>query len=385
MTNVPRPRSPSPRRSPAAIPWQPRWPPAKRLRRQMVAAAGARAALPVAAAVAAIAWFAHRDDRDRRHVPARAAGQSPLDPEAASGARGSGAGSTSARSDTTARRSITRPASCCDHDYVRYVARTSTAPDRWDSLSRFVPAPSSSGTAPARKLLVPWGTLNSVGAVNPPMTIDGMALIVVDSAGRLAELTAVPSPTESRSAERRRSPGTRCSMPPDSRSRTSARSTPDLVPTAFADERRAWEGPLPDRPDLTVRVEAAMRSGRPVSFGITGPWTRSRREIVPPPSLFNRVIGGIATIMMPALMILAAVLARSNVKAKRGDHQGAFRIGAFAFVLSLLSWMLEHIARRDPLGRSSAHLRGDWQRALRCRLDVGDLPRARTLHSPLRS
>ena len=61
---------------------------------------------------------------------------------------------------------------------------------------------------------------------------------------------------------------------------------------------------------------------------------------MPPPSLFNRVIGGIATIMMPALMILAAVLARSNVKAKLGDHQGAFRIGAFAFVLSLLSWML---------------------------------------------
>jgi hypothetical protein len=44
--------------------------------------------------------------------------------------------------------------------------------------------------------------------------------------------------------------------------------------------------------------------------------------------------------MMPALMLLAAVLARSNVKAGRGDHQGALRIGAFVFALSLLTWLL---------------------------------------------
>ena len=95
-------------------------------------------------------------------------------------------------------------------------------------------------------------------------------------------------------------------MPPDSRSRTSARSLPICVPTVYADERRAWEGPLPDRPDLTVRVEAAalrpsgvFRHHRAVD---ADPGARS----CAPPSLFNRVIGGIATIIMPALMILAA-------------------------------------------------------------------------------
>ena len=350
---------------------------------QMVAAAGARAALPVAAAVAAIAWFlvatiaivamyqrallvnrlsipkppAALEDRAQEHLGALGYNRTPVDH--ASGLM-------------------------LDHDYVRYIARTSTAPDRWDSLRSVRPGAFFLWYRTSPQVLVPWGTLNSVGPVNPPMNIDGMALIVVDSAGRLAELTAVPSPTESEA----QNPPITWDALFDAAGLAIAnfrQVAPDLVPTAFADERRAWEGPLPDRPDLTVRVEAAMRSGRPVSFGITGPWTpipaRDRASALALQPRHRRHRDDHDAGAHDPRGCPGALERQSQTRgsSRRVPHR-RFRVRAqFALVDA------QHIARRDPLGRSSAHLRGDWQRALRCRLDVGDLPRTRTLHSPLRS
>ena len=52
--------------------------------------------------------------------------------------------------------------------------------------------------------------------------------------------------------------------------------TPEWSPRDFADTRAAWEGPLADRPDLRVRIEAAAYRGRPVSMLMVGPWSRPR-------------------------------------------------------------------------------------------------------------
>ena len=54
----------------------------------------------------------------------------------------------------------------------------------------------------------------------------------------------------------------------------------------------------------------------------------------------RRSIGGLASVIMPALMVLGAVLARSNVKAGRGDREGALRVAAFVFGASLVAWAL---------------------------------------------
>lgn len=52
------------------------------------------------------------------------------------------------------------------------------------------------------------------------------------------------------------------------------------------------------------------------------------------------MIGALASIIMPALMIIGAALAWVNLKAGRGDREGAFRVATFAFVAALISWML---------------------------------------------
>ena len=43
---------------------------------------------------------------------------------------------------------------------------------------------------------------------------------------------------------------------------------------------------------------------------------------------------------MPALMVLGVSLARINLKAGRGDRDGAIRVATFIFSTSLLGWVL---------------------------------------------
>jgi hypothetical protein len=166
-----------------------------------------------------------------------------------------------------------------------------------------------------------------------------MTVVAVDASGRLSELVASPDPIEQ----------------PASGGKTDWRKlfdvagisfdaftpvTPQMVPPIFADERMAWEGKLADRPEHTIHVEAGAKNGRPVYFTLRGPWSRSAREVGQTPPLFTRIIGALATVIMPGLMVLGAVLARRNVKMGRGDRQGAFRAAAFVFSVSLFSWVL---------------------------------------------
>jgi hypothetical protein len=224
-------------------------------------------------------------------------------------------------------------------DYARYIDATSTDPSRWSALRTVRPETFFQWHRTSPRLLVPFGQENQVSRTNPPLTTAGMTMVAVDANGRLSEFIAVPDPLQADGSP----PATDWSklfaaagLPVDAFKSVE----PRVRPPVYADERRAWEGPLPDRPEHTIRVEAAATGGRPVYFGLTGPWSRSSRLVSAAPSLFARVIGTFAGIVMPALMVLGAVLARLNIKAGRGDRAGAFRVATFVFAASLVSWLL---------------------------------------------
>ena len=238
-------------------------------------------------------------------------------------------------------------------DYARFIEATSTAPDRWNLLRTVRPETFFLWYRTSPVLLVPWGTEFPVGRANPPMTTAGMTLVAVDATGRLSEFHAVPSP---RSSDAPATPTdwnklfTAAGLQFDQ----FAPAKPEITPPYYAEERRAWEGPLPDRPEHTIRVEAAATAGRPVYFVLAGPWSQSARSVRPPASLFSQIVSGLAAIIMPALMVLGAVLARINLKAGRGDRDGAFRVATFIFSTSLLAWVLgtSHIpAVGNEIGR----------------------------------
>ena len=224
-------------------------------------------------------------------------------------------------------------------DYARFIDSSSTDPNRWQQLGTVRPETFFFWHRTSPRLLVPWGSEFQVNRVNPPRTTAGMTLIAVDATGRLSEFTAVPDPTDPNTPP----------APFDWNKFFIAAGLshdgftevpPKVVPPVFANERRAWEGRLPERPELTIRIEAAVAAGRPVYFAIAGPWSQSSRVASSATPMFAQVINTLASFILPGLMVLGAVLARGNVKAGRGDREGAFRVAVFVFVASLTAWAL---------------------------------------------
>ena len=225
-------------------------------------------------------------------------------------------------------------------DFTRYVARTSQEADRWSALRSGRPATFFLWHRTSPRALVPWGDENRLDATNPPMRTAGMALVVVDGAGRLAEFAAVPEPVQQDSGPRVMD-WTILFTAAGLDFTTFKPVEPQWLPVTFADERRAWEGPLPEHPGQTTRVEAAAMAGRPVSFVLTGPWSRSSRAAQPvPQTLFARILGWISELVMPALMVAAAALAWGNIKAGRGDRRGATRAAIVFILLGTAGWSL---------------------------------------------
>ena len=223
-------------------------------------------------------------------------------------------------------------------DYLRYIFNTSAAPDRWDRLRADRPATFFLWYRTSPRLLVPNGVERNVTGGNPPLSVGGMTLTLVDASGRLAEFHAVPPPTEP--AERHAADWRPLFDAAGLDMGSFTRVEPQRLPLVFADERMAWEGTLADQPDHVFRVEAAAHAGRPVFFVLAGPWTVSARAQAGTPWRFQAVISTLAALITPALMVAGAVLARRNVKLGRGDRRGAFRAASILFVLTVVSWLL---------------------------------------------
>jgi hypothetical protein len=177
------------------------------------------------------------------------------------------------------------------------------------------------------------------------LIVSGMTLVVVDTAGRLGEFVGVPSSSQP------------LGLPGGAAAKTEwgplfeaaglqmnafTPVPPKWRPPVYADERAAWEGPLPEVPGGILRVEAAAAGGRPVFFATAGPWTVSSRDPATrrQPSGFQRALNVISSLVMPGLMLVSALLARRNVKLGRGDRRGAFRAAAVVFFLIIFAWVL---------------------------------------------
>ena len=227
-------------------------------------------------------------------------------------------------------------------DFARYIDRTSQAPDRWDALRSGRPETFYLWYRTSPRLLNPLGDENTTQAWNPPLTTAGMTIIAVDGSGRLSEFTAVPEPV-----------GADETTPPPQTDwnqlftmagldmATFSPVPPAWIPPVFADERRAWEGPIPEHPGQTFKVEAASVRGRPISFVLVGPWSRAARAAQPvASSRFADFLNVFTGLVMPGLMIAAIVLAWRNIKAGRGDRKGAQRAAMLLFTLELSAWLI---------------------------------------------
>jgi len=174
-----------------------------------------------------------------------------------------------------------------------------------------------------------------VDSLNPAPVEPGMAEVWVDPRGRLVRLAIVPPELAKETAppETDWSPLFREAGLDMSRF---APVQPLWSPRSYATERAAWEGLHPERPGVTMRVEAASYRGRPVSFEWIGPWTQPTGDAATEASAGQLAF----EVLLLLFLIGGAVLARRNVRAGRGDRRGATRLAIVIFFLQGAMWIL---------------------------------------------
>ena len=171
-----------------------------------------------------------------------------------------------------------------------------------------------------------------------------MAEVMLDPRGRLLMLAVVPPELERDSAP---APETDWGYLFRQAGLDLNRFTPvdpRWTPRNYASVRAAWEGPHPEHPGVTMRVEAASYRGRPVSFLWIGPWSRPSRD---PEAVAGEEAGALVFEGLLLFFLLGgAIVARHNLRASRGDRRGAIRIGATVILLQVAMWVLgaHHVA-----------------------------------------
>jgi predicted Ser/Thr protein kinase len=224
-----------------------------------------------------------------------------------------------------------------DLDAVRYVDEL-PQPDRWE---RFRRAPLPAVYFWDRGSPVPlvrdgsWRVLPR----SPPNAVAGMTLVELDPEGQLLLFEGVPAQVDRADIAARPVEWSRffdragLTMP---RFRPVA---PQWTPPHPGDERRAWIGVHPRRPELPLRVEAASYRGKPVWFEVIFPWQKPDRD----PSSRNAGTDPFSLSLLFlyfGAMALAALLAWKNIRLGRGDRRGAFRLVLFIFATRIVFWIV---------------------------------------------
>ena len=235
-------------------------------------------------------------------------------------------------------------------DFVFYVMRTDRSPARWDALKNehFPSLRFWYRTSP--RLLETQGSGWNAAFGDPPMTVSGMNTVLLNSEGHLTRFETVTPQFDDSTA------------PPaalnwnvffDAAGLDPATFKPVTsvwVPQTYADERRAWEGPMPGRSGITLRAEAAGYRGRPVFFQISGPWTRALRDTPPQEGQKGRSLIRFALFLIIfALSVGTCAQAWRNVKTGRGDRRGATRIAFTLIGVMFVSWALGARHYLEPL------------------------------------
>ena len=184
----------------------------------------------------------------------------------------------------------------------------------------------------------------TVTSENPAPIEPGMAEVWVDPRGRLVRLAVVAPAFQEKTSPPRPTDWSPLFREAGLDMGRFTPVAPQWSPRGYATERAAWEGPHPERPGVTMRVEAASYDARPISFRWRGPWTPPERPATAAASTSSELIfEGILFLCI----VGGAILVRRNLRSGRSDRRGAFRLAASIGALILLMWVLGGHHARD--------------------------------------
>src|SRR5271157_5083235 len=164
-------------------------------------------------------------------------------------------------------------------EFLRYIAGHDKSKTRWDHLEtgafvfwyRGSPRPLA-----ARYFFSDAPILGAVWTDDPPLEVSGMTLVRLNPLGRLTQLIAVPPQLEESAG---------AAPAPDWAPLFSAAgldpsrwlpAQPMWTPPVDSDARAAWTGSLAERPNISMRIEAAAYRGKPRLLRVDRPVDPSR-------------------------------------------------------------------------------------------------------------
>ena len=225
--------------------------------------------------------------------------------------------------------------------YLRYLLEHDAVPARREKLRSGQPAAISFWYRQSPRYIESRDFMN-LGATqdDPPLQTSGEALVRLDMRGRLLELNIVPPQLDEQA--------TAASQPDWSALFNEAgfdiskfkATEPRWTPPVYGDTRAAWEGVYPDQPQIPIRVEAAAFRGQPVYFSIIETWSKPLRMQPDQESGKERAFWILLFLVMVAVIVAGALLARRNLRLGRGDRKGAFRVASFIFIVNMIDWAL---------------------------------------------
>jgi len=206
------------------------------------------------------------------------------------------------------------------------------------------------------RALEPWSSAGRVSMGNPPLILAGMTRTVVDTRGRLVSFDATPPSTEEK-AEKKPAPWDALFAAAGLDRARFTEETPSWNPPVHSDDRAAWKGSSSERPELTVRVEAASYRGRPVYFRIVYPWTHPERAGIQLASRSQRIANGIYFSLFAGILVVTGFFAYRHLMAGQGDQRGGLRLALAVTACDLASWFLQVHGLSDPISQIISFLR----------------------------
>jgi serine/threonine-protein kinase len=228
-----------------------------------------------------------------------------------------------------------------DRKYIEHIRFNEPPDKRWDDVGTVQPTAFHfwyrQGPAP----LQPKRWRGGIRYADPPMDVPGMIRVVFDTQSRLTAFLAVP-PVFDEATDPVSEPDFTALLERSGLDLASlSPAEPMWNPLVNCDRRAAWTGTYPGQTDIRMRAEACAYRGRPIYFGIHAPWTP--REEGPPKSMVKElglvgVLILVLFLLIFALFVAGAMLARRNLRMGRGDKRGALRIASISLVLQILVW-----------------------------------------------
>jgi serine/threonine protein kinase len=218
--------------------------------------------------------------------------------------------------------------------YRGYVEKNDRSLTRWNNLSSGVPPTVVFWYRESPQFMVS-GTFDSNGLMDeddPPLTISGMCLVVLDTQGRLVTFAAVP-PQLDTTTETAAAPNWGALFTAAVLDESRFQAVPSQwTPLVTSDARAAWEGTWPGHPELPLRVEAAAYRGKAVYFNLISSWTKPRRMQQQQTSMWESIQTAIVFTVLCSIALLGIAMARNNIRSGRGDQRGATRLALLIFL-----------------------------------------------------